>query len=297
MRLTKRISGFTMVEMLVALAVLGVALSLSYGTIVSGLRGQNQQEDIVNAQSKARRITEVVSQDIRSSILGGISNIPYASSHTAVSFMLLDGGAGYQIEASNPNDLKGSNKFNIVADVDAVSELRSQLKGQQALIINGADRKAIVVDVKTIRSTADDVIWQVVMTQKCDNMIDYAANTLLFAITTMGIDFNKDKEILYQATTAGTEAPMAFDVGDFVINYVYEGDDESILVKDVPEQSTSAIPSRQFTKGGVTYTLARLQVIMSSSDSDGQKATRTYSSEIELARSQDFQVNEVLVCN
>ena len=104
-------NGFTLVEALIALAILGLVLGIAFAAISQGLRVQSGQEAATATQARLRRITEVFTQEIRSAVLGAVSNTPYTSGANSISFMLLDGGAGFQVTTIDA----ASNNLNVVA--------------------------------------------------------------------------------------------------------------------------------------------------------------------------------------
>lgn len=93
----RRARGFTLIEILVALAVLITLTAIAYNGLIQSLQTQSDQEAVTSAQAKLRRVMEVITQDLRSAIFGGIINQPYTPTAQAVSIGLIDGGAGYPV--------------------------------------------------------------------------------------------------------------------------------------------------------------------------------------------------------
>jgi len=87
--------GFTLVELLLALAILATLLAVAYGGVIQFMQSRSDLEAAINAQAKLRRIVEVFTQDLRSAVFGGLSATPYPSGNASVSFALIEGGAGY----------------------------------------------------------------------------------------------------------------------------------------------------------------------------------------------------------
>ncbi|MGQ9511442.1 MAG: PulJ/GspJ family protein, partial [Thermaceae bacterium] len=58
--------GFTLLEVVVALFLLGVLMGAAYSAIVSFTRDRAQLDARASAQAKLRRIVEVLTQDLRS---------------------------------------------------------------------------------------------------------------------------------------------------------------------------------------------------------------------------------------
>src|SRR5690606_18560030 len=95
----RRTAGITLLEMVVAMAILGLLIVIAYSAIVQGLQVQSSQEAVTSTQARLRRVSEVYTQELRSAVLGAVSDSPYPSDSSSVSFTLLDGGAGFQVTA------------------------------------------------------------------------------------------------------------------------------------------------------------------------------------------------------
>ena len=92
-----KIKGFTLIEMLISMAIFAVVAFLTMMVVTNALRYNAQQQATVAAQSKLRRVTEVIGQEVRSSVFGGVAHAPYNSNNTQLSIYLLDQGAGYTV--------------------------------------------------------------------------------------------------------------------------------------------------------------------------------------------------------
>ncbi|MCV5738384.1 prepilin-type N-terminal cleavage/methylation domain-containing protein, partial [Escherichia coli] len=66
----RRARGFTLIEILVALAVLITVTAIAYNGMIQSLQTQSDQEAATNSQAKLRRVMEVITQDLRSAIFG-----------------------------------------------------------------------------------------------------------------------------------------------------------------------------------------------------------------------------------
>lgn len=62
--------GFTLVELLLALAILATLLAVAYGGVIQFMQSRSDLEAAINAQAKLRRIVEVFTQDLRSAVFG-----------------------------------------------------------------------------------------------------------------------------------------------------------------------------------------------------------------------------------
>jgi prepilin-type N-terminal cleavage/methylation domain-containing protein len=139
--------GFTLIEVLVAMAIFATVLALVSAGIVQALRLQALNEANTTLQAKLRRVTEVISQDLRSAVFGGVLAEPYASNATAISFALAAGGVGYQVLPGGGGSFP--NRNNLVAVVPVTSAAETNLQGRRALMVN-ADGEAIEFTVTNV---------------------------------------------------------------------------------------------------------------------------------------------------
>ncbi|MBS3966124.1 MAG: prepilin-type N-terminal cleavage/methylation domain-containing protein [Truepera sp.] len=293
-------SGMTLVELLVAMAVLGIILTVAYSAMVSSLRVQTDQEAITTSQAKLRRVVEVITQDLRSAVFGSITNQPFASNDRQISFALIAGGAGYQVlphDSGNNNSFRTANNVQIIATVANAAELN--LEGRQAMMVN-ANRRAVIVNVGNVtrRGGPGSVEWNVVH-PGCANTIDYTPNTLLFRIDSLGLRYDAATRTLWQRRGA-TEVPLAFDISDFRLEYVYQDPAGITELRTTPHLSPTGQPVRQFTRpDGVVLQLVRLQVTISAAaPSQGRVIERSFTGQVELhGGHQSFGVDEVVPCN
>lgn len=277
-RVEKKRQGFTMLELLIAMGIFGIVIALASGAIVQYLRVQSDQEAITSAQAKLRRVSELVSQELRSAVFGGISNTPYTANDEAISFMLLDGGAGYPVL---PQDSGKNASFVAAANLSVNSSAPDSsslgiAKGDQLLLLNGdSPRQALLFNAGNVVKNGGSE-WRIVH-PGCGNTVDYTdGDTLLFKVRQFGLRYDATNKEL-KATDGNTaEQTLAFNITDFRIDYVYGG-----------------VVSKTYT--GPTN-LDRLQVVVSTEEqSRGKPIERTYSSFIELPTT-TMQIGEPKLC-
>src|SRR5690554_1229071 len=136
-----RSQGMTLIEMLIALAVFGIVLAMTYTAITGSLRVQAAQEAATTSQAKLRRVIEVISQDLRSAVFGSITDDPYDADSRQVSFMLLAGGAGYPVLEEKDFALK--NSFDVL-----INDVTGMV-GEQVALVNRRG-EGVVVPVSNI---------------------------------------------------------------------------------------------------------------------------------------------------
>src|SRR5690554_4980633 len=134
----RRDNGLTLLEILIALVVFGVVAAVATSGVINVLRLQATNEAASSAQAKLRRITEVFTQELRSAVLGGVTNAPYVSGANQISFLLLDGGAGYHVlphDSGNNNSFKNANNVSI-ATGGKQAEVRADILDSEVLMVN-----------------------------------------------------------------------------------------------------------------------------------------------------------------
>jgi prepilin-type N-terminal cleavage/methylation domain-containing protein len=268
--------AFTLIEILVALAIFGILIAVASGAIVQYLRVQSDQEAITSAQAKLRRVTELLSQEMRSAVFGGIFNTPYTSDTDNISFLLLDGGAGYPIVATSTTSLDISSS---AADTTALGVA----PGDQLLMLT-ADGAGLLFRANTV--TQSGLLWRVTQPAGCTNSFAYTTNTTLFKVRTFAVRYDKASTTLFASESAG-EQTLAWNITDFKIDYVYQ-DSAGNTEIDRP-----GFPAR--TLGA--FNLQRLQIVAETIErSRGRDFTRTYSTQIELPNTNQVSIGGLTVC-
>ncbi len=283
-----RKKGFTILELMVALAVLSVVLFIAYGAIVNFMRARSDQDTIVNLQQKLRRVLEVVTQDLRSNVLGAISDEPYPSGNDQISFALLKGTAGYLVL---PHDSGNNASFKRAAELKFIANRTPTLqRGDYALMVN-QNGQAVIFKVTRV-NRASGPRWHLVHAG-CGNTIDYTSNTLLFEVSVMGLrhDSGRQELVLYEN---GQELPFAFDISKFTIDYIYQ--DPTTNTEAVNPTGYNPPDSPPLKKVG-SYELRRLRLTLeASAKSRGRTFKRRYVGLVDLPRGGQFNISKVVKC-
>lgn len=265
--------AFALVELLMALVILVSVMGIGYAAIISSLRDQGVQEASTNVQAKLRRVVEVMTQDIRSAVLGGVINTPYVSSTTAISFAMLDGGAGFPLSGST-------------ATTTTVTALNSNASsfgianGDTLFLLDTVQNRGILRTVTAAPVALAGSTNQYTVTYgNCPN----ATNTsVAFRVSSQGYSYNaSNRRLMFQR--GSTEEVVAFNITGFNIQYVYR-----ILGGTTEQVNPSGYASgsgvlQTMSIGGSPYFLQRIVVTLTSEErANGRNVTRSYSGQIEL---------------
>jgi len=288
--LRQRSAGVTLVEMLIALVILVAVMSIVTVGLSSVLRTQATNEAGTSAQAKLRRVTEVFTQELRSAVLGGITNQPYAPDSETISFMLLDGGAGYEVQRAS-STFAAETFTRIVAPVANAAE--TGLVGGQALLVN-TNGQAVVFGVDSVsQQGGSGSVRFNVQHSTCPNTIGFTPGMLLFQVQTLGFRYDASERILYERIGANAAVPVAFDIDQFSLDYVYTEADGTPVIRSQPVVDGQGAPLREATIGGVPVTLSRIQMVIGM-NSGG--SVRTYSGIVELPTNQNYIIKRVRPC-
>lgn len=275
-------AGLSLIEVLIALAILGLVMALAYGAIIGSVGTQARQEASVTAQAKLRRIVEVLSQDVRSAVFGSLLDQPYFTDGGQVSFMLLTGGAGYALDKYPLNQ----------PSVTVIGGTVANLTGRSVLVVN-QQGKGQLLRVTGVSTGAG----KRTLTFNCSVNVAHTANTLLFEVDTLGISYDEAADLIsVRMDSSAEEAPLAFDISEFRIEYVYTADGRDPIVRSTPNRVSGAI-SQNLQISGVTYNLKRLQLVIGT-DARSREGTRRFmnTAQIDIAAGGDYALKELSSC-
>lgn len=292
--------GLTLIETLVALLVFGIVATIATTGVVNVLRVQSVNEAATSAQAKLRRVTEVFTQELRSAVLGGVTNSPYTSNGTQISFLLLDGGAGYQVlphDSGNNSSFVNANNVDISSG-SSLSDVRGDLQDSEVLMIND-NGDAVLLDITTVTKSGGSGSTKFNLVHPaCANTIDFTRNTLIMSVKSLGLSFDATSGDLFQRVGSGDPVPLAFDLEDLVLEYVYQEADGTPHSLATPLQEDGS-PARESQIGGEPVTLARVQMTVSAAESSsgGNQVERSYAGQVEMSSNPSFQINKVVDCD
>lgn len=277
-------AGFTLVEILVALLIFAIVAALAGSGIVSSMRMQQLNEANTSLQGKLRRITEVISQDLRSTVLGGLTSTPYAPTSSAVSFALADGGQGFQVLQTDYT----SGQKRIYSNTPPTALNR------RALVVNGSGEGT----VQTITGVSGPSSGAYALTHNACSTVAFGEPMRLFVVESVGYAFDSVSGTLSRSTVNGATVPVAFGLSDFRIEYAYAAPDGTLQLRTTP-YFNGAVPLRVQNVSGVEYTLQSLQVTISAQEaiSGGQVVERSYVSQVAMPASGSVNLRSVVSCS
>ncbi|MBX3144854.1 MAG: type II secretion system protein [Trueperaceae bacterium] len=290
----RRSSGLTLLEILIALFVFGIVAAMATSGVTSSLRVQALNEASTSAQAKLRRITEVFTQELRSAVLGGITNLPYASNSSQISFLLLDGGAGYQVV-----DKAGSFSSRAYVDLAPTGALSdvAYLNGREILLVNNAGEAYVMRVTGVANNSSNGMATYRLNHAGCSNTIAFTPNTLVLSVRSLGLRYDGSSGSLLQRDAGGAAQTLAFDMDGLELEYVYQYADGTPIVRTTPLLEGS-VPVRRGLISGQMATLTRVQVTVSASENQGagREVTRSYMGQVEMSTNPSFQINRVRTC-
>jgi prepilin-type N-terminal cleavage/methylation domain-containing protein len=284
--------GFSLIEMLVAMAIFAIVAFLTMMIVTQALRYNAQQQATVAAQSKLRRVVEVIGQEVRSAVFGGVASSPYASNNTQLSIYLLDQGAGYSV--ATETNFETLSSFRILTE--------SQPTFKQVLLVdsqsgNADSSLARLYNVVLPASNINSNTWQL-NHPSCTNGIPHNRFLQAFGVKSLGFRFDAASKQL-MLSEDGIETAMAFGITDFKIEYVYQKQSGGAPHRRSTPflNTTTGLPDKIHTEGtpSETYILSELQVTISTEEQGKTKVTRTYTGNIPLlvSSNNDFITNGV----
>jgi hypothetical protein len=244
---------------------------------------------------RIRRVSEVFTQELRSSVLGGVSNQPYVSSDHAVSFVTLMGGVDPVAEHDygKNGSFETANNFDLVWPA-ASGDPAAALENRPLMLVNNQG-DAIIFTVTNVQLQGNG-LYNVVHAG-CANTIAYTpARTMTMRSRSVGFRYDPATKTLYMTEGGNPEIPVAFDLSSVKIEYVYATDSGATVVRSTP-LSDGTGPVRRGTLNGQNVTLQRIGLsISATSATRGARVLRTTSGEVEMNSRHSFTLDRVRTC-
>lgn len=289
-------TGLTLVELLIALLVLSIVVTLASIGIVQALRVQSLNEANASLQGKLRRVTEVIGQDLRSTVLGAVIATPLPSDAAGVSFMLAEGGQGYQVLGAfgDTSDFATQTRLRVVAAAATPADLG--MIGRTVLVVNGAGAGTMLtVDDASSQGGSSNNRWFLDHDGGCTNGIPFVEPMRLFVVTAVGYRLGAAGDLERQVA-GGAPLAMAFDLSAFDVQYVYRDEAGTLEVRDAPYLDGD-VPLRV---GGPTGTSVldalRVRVAAERRIFGAVPIERTYTAQIAMPSSGTVNLRSVVTC-
>jgi prepilin-type N-terminal cleavage/methylation domain-containing protein len=275
--------GFTLIEMLISMAIFAVVAFLTMVVVTQALQYNAKQQATVAAQSKLRRVIEVIGQEVRSSVFGGVAHAPYASNNTQLSFYLLEQGSGYTV-ATQPF-FEGLSSFNILTENEpTLNEIILVDSYGDPKVTPKVEPSATLFPVSGIVSAGTDT-WRI-NHAGCTNGIKHNRYLQAFGVHSLGFRLDAASKRL-MLSEDGVEAPMAFGITEFKIDYIYTKGSGGTEKRSTPYlDPITNLPVKILTTKAPTpvetYLLSELHITVSTEELGKEKVTRTYTGQIPL---------------
>ena len=270
----RRKQGLTLLELILAIAILVTILAMASAGVVLALQAQRGQEAVTSSQAKLRRVNEAVLQELRGAVLGGVTSDPIPAGKNSVSFTVIDGGAGYAVESLT------NTQITFVAAEDSAAALDFG-EGQVLLVNSDGMARVLSVAAPTQLSTNRFVLTHT----SCSVAYPMTADILMFKVKTVGFNYKAAEKTLFQKVGSGDELPLAYGMSKFDINYIYQNDsDGAYQPRETPYLDADNQPDRRGVLNGENVQLARLNFTLGTSAPSigGRTISRQYTGQLEL---------------
>lgn len=276
--------GITLVELLVALFVFAIVAALASSGIVQALRVQSVNEANTSLQGKLRRITEVISQDLRSTVLGAVVDTPYVSGADQVSFTLAVGGQGFEVRRVSGDPWPDASSLRLFADASPVAA------GERILIVNGSGL-GTTVPVGSVQALSNNR-YDVTVGGGCAIGISFVHPVRVFVVDAVGYQLLGNGDLVRQTAGADAEA-LAFDLSDFQVQYGYREQGGALTMLDAPR--TAGGPPLRIDGDEVLESL-RVRVSAEQAIFGNRTVERTYVAQIALPPPGSVNLRSVVSC-
>lgn len=211
----RRTEGFTLIEVLVAMAILTVILAVVLSTSLEALSMQTRTERDVNLDAGLRRVTQILTQDIRNTAYGLVTSTPYTSTASSISLVRAEGGAVHPVTV-------GSGVFKNATNTTLITPLSFKwAKDTRFVLLNAVGGTATVL---TLSSAVTGSTGSAVLPHTDVNTVCYAeGSTLAQPVQVIGYSYDAPSQTLLRQVQddLGTRTvPLAYGVSAFSLAYI-----------------------------------------------------------------------------
>jgi type II secretory pathway pseudopilin PulG len=276
--------GITLVELLIALFVFSIVALLAGSGIVQALRVQSLNEANTSLQGKLRRVTEVISQDLRSTVLGAVVDAPFASGTDQISFTIAVGGQGYEVRQVSGNPWP-ANVFRVFTDEQPV------VAGDRILIVNGNGLGA-TVPVSGVTDLGNGR-FDVSLGGGCTTAVGFSHPVRMFVVDAVGYRLLANGDLQRQAVGEAAQA-LAFDLSAFEVEYAYRHQDGTLELRDDPRTDSDGTPLR--VAGPRVLESVRVRLAAEQTIFGNRTVERAYVAQIALPPPGSVNLRSVVSC-
>ncbi|MCP2014243.1 prepilin-type N-terminal cleavage/methylation domain-containing protein [Deinococcus sp. HSC-46F16] len=258
--------GFTLLELLLALTILGILLTLLLQSSSDTIRLQTRTEQEVSLESSLRRTVAILAQDFRNSAYGLVTDTPYTSTETAISMAQMVDTGVYPVVGPTGNGFPNANNLQALAPSGFAWP-----RDTPFLLIHPARELATVLDLNASSTVGGN--GQATLNHSGQpNTLCFSPGNLVQRLRLVGYTYDAGSQMIFRGVRAGAtvvRTPLAFNVTGFQIQYV---DTEGTAYS-----SFAALPQ--------TRTLSRIQLSVTMQRTrSGQTLTRSLSSTVEIPK-------------
>ncbi len=286
-----RSQGLTILELLLALAVLVIVMAFAFNTSIQGLQLNQSNEAISTAQNKARRVLEVLSQDLRTAAFAIVTHTPFDTSPTSISFAQVAGGAGYSVSA-----VAGS----ALTLVSNSATLATEIPVDSRLVVLDGNGSAVITRTSSLPVPSGLNLFS--LTTTCNNLpVSATSETLAAVVNLMGYSYDAaNQKLIYRVQGDAAPTDVAFDISNFRIDYVYQRRTSSTISEE--RNPTGYLVSGRvqpyFTSSGAEFSLRRVQFTLGTQvPLRGRNVERTYTGQVDMINTLYYQAKVVNLCN
>lgn len=227
------------------MAILTIVLGLVFTSMSQGVDMQRRTERDVSLDASLRRVSQIVTQDIRNSPYGLLTSVPYASNATGFSVTKATDTA-VQNAVGPSSGFRTSTTTSVIAQTGFTWPTNTTY-----LLINPVQANATLLTTSAAVTSSGSINLphgtQI-------NTVCLTANTIVQRVVPIGIQYNESQRMLYrqvQRPDATETVPLAYGVTAFSVNYIGTNETSYTTLDDLRAAGT------QINRMELNFTMAR----------------------------------------
>lgn len=206
--------GFTLIELLVATALLGLLLSLVFASMTQGVQLQSRTEAQVSLDSNLRRISQIVTQDLRNASYGMVTATPYATGAASISVALASDNAVHPVVGP-------ASSFQTAQTTQALLPGSAAWPANASFaLVNAPGSRATVLKLSAGFTAGGSVTLQ---HTGQTNTVCASTGNFVQRVSLVGYSYDATRKVVFRTTQDvgnATELPLAFNVTAFSLSYI-----------------------------------------------------------------------------